>query len=147
MSQLITAADAILALTVTSLFTTPQQIQGFATDDAFNFPDVDLVETMMGVDGVLSAGWVPVAFTQEIMLQADSDSNVLFEQWFLAQRQVKTPLIASGYAVVPSTSRQYNLVSGFLKTYSPAPQAKKILQPRRYSIIWNSITPSAYAGL
>ena len=145
-SNLITAADAILTLTVASLYTSPVQIQGFATDEAFEFGDVDLVETMLGVDGVLSAGWVPVTYTQSITLQADSDSNEIFDQWHLFQAQLQTPLVASGTVILPSTGKTYDLTNGFLKGYSPAPPAKKVLQPRKYSILWNKVTPSAYAG-
>lgn len=145
-TNLITAADAVLLISVAGLYTTPQQIQGFASDDAFDFGDVDLVETMMGVDGVLSAGWVPVTFTQNIALQADSDSNEIFEQWHLNQAQLQTPLIASGTVIIPSTGRKLDMVKGFLKGYSPAPPAKKVLQPRKYSILWNRVTPSIYAG-
>lgn len=147
MSQsLITAADSVLTLSVASVYPTPQTIAGFATDDAFNFGDVDVAEGQMGVDGVLSAGWVPVAFTQEITLQADSDSNMFFEQWYLAQKAARTVFRSSGTAIIPSTSRQYRLTRGILRQYSPAPQAKKLLQPRRYSIMWEAVIPSAYAG-
>lgn len=146
-TNLITAADAILTLTVASLYTAPVRIQGFASDEAFDFGDVDLVETMLGVDGKLSAGWVPTTFMQNISLQADSDSNEIFEQWHLFQAQLRTPLIASGTVLIPATGRKLDLTKGFLKGYSPAPAAKKVLQPRKYSILWNKVTPSAYAGL
>ena len=145
-SNLITSADAVLLITVAGLYTTPQQIQGFATDDAFDFGDVDLTETMLGVDGVLSAGWVPVTYTQSITLQADSDSNEIFDQWHLAQAQLQTPLVASGTIILPATGKSYDLVKGFLKGYSPIPAAKKVLQPRKYAIQWNRMTPSPYAG-
>lgn len=52
----LTSANAVLLIGINSLYTTPQQIQGFATDDAFVTEVVTPVEMKMGVDGVLSAG-------------------------------------------------------------------------------------------
>jgi len=146
MSGNITAANAILALTITGIYVTPRAISGFASDEAFDFPDVDVTEGMMGVDGTFSAGYVPAVFTQNITLQADSASNTLFENWWAAQRQLRTILRASGLAVLPATGRQYQLVRGVLRQYSPAPAVKKVLQPRKYSIQWEAVVPSAYVG-
>ena len=144
---LITSADAILVLSIAGLYPDPQQIQGFATEEAFDFGDVELVETMLGVDGNLSAGWVPVTFTQSITLQADSDSNELFEQWQLAQAQAQTPFIATGTVILPSTKKQYSLTKGFFKGFNPVPSAKKVLQPRKYSILWNKVTAAPFVGI
>lgn len=146
MTKTLTAANASLALAVTNLFTTPQAIQGFANDEAFSFEDVETSESVMGVDGILSFGWVPVPVVQSITLQANSDSNIFFEDWFAAQLQAGDVLGCSGTVIYPSVGRQYNLVNGVLRQYSPAPEAKKILQPRKYSIVWNYVEPSAYVG-
>lgn len=143
----ITAANAILKLTVASLYTSPVQIQGFATDDAFDFPDVEGLETMLGVDGILSAGWLPVTYPQDITLQADSASNLIFDNWHQTQRQLGSPLVASGTVIIPATGIQYNLTKGYLKRYKPVPGAKKVLQPRKYSIIWERLMASNYGGL
>lgn len=147
MSGDITAQNAILTLTIASLYTAAQRIQGFATDEAFNFPDVEVGEFQMGVDGNLSGGAVPVMFPQEITLQADSESCVIFEQWNAAQRTAGKLLQASGTAILPATGRQYKLTKGFLRGYSPAPAVRKILQPRKFTIVWNFVAPSAYVGL
>ena len=147
MSGNITSANAVLALSIESIYTTPRVVSGFAAEDAWDFPDVDVAEGMMGVDGVFSAGFVPVVFSMNISLQADSDSNKVFENWWAAQRQRRSPLRASGSVSVPATSRQYQLVRGVLRTYSPAPAAKKVLQPRKFMIQWEAVVPSAYVGV
>lgn len=142
----LTAANVVLAISVANLFDTPVQIQGFASDEAFDFTDVESSETVMGVDGILSAGWLPKELMQAISLQADSSSNQFFEDWYGNQQQARDLLIASGTVTYPSVGKQYNLVRGFLKGYSPAPKAGKILQPRKYSIVWNYIQPSSSLG-
>lgn len=142
----LTSANIVLMLSVANLFDTPQQIQGFASDEAFDFSDVETSETVMGVDGILSAGWLPKELMQSISLQADSASNQFFEDWYANEQQARDLLIASGTVTYPSIGKQYNLVRGFLKGTSPAPKAGKILQPRKYSIVWNYIQPSSYLG-
>jgi len=145
-AKTLTAANAVLQISVAGLYTVPQQIQGFANDEAFNFDDVDTAETVMGVDGILSTGWIPKELVQTIVLQADSDSVQLFEDWYAAQQQARENLIASGTVIYPSVQRQYNMVRGTLRGYSPTPGAKRILQPRKFSIVWNYVEPAAYLG-
>lgn len=146
MVKTLTAANAVLQISVAGLFTVPQQIQGFANDEAFNLDDVDTAETVMGVDGILSTGWIPKELVQNITLQADSDSVQLFEDWYASQQQARENLIASGTVIYPSVQRQYNLVRGTLRGYSPMPGAKRILQPRKFTIVWNYVEPAAYLG-
>lgn len=142
----LTSANAVLAISVANLFNTPIQIQGFASDEAFSFDDVESSETVMGVDGILSAGWIPKELQQSIMLQADSPSVQFFEDWYASQQQARDLLLASGTVTYPSVGKQYNLVRGILRGYKPAPDARKILQPRKFTIIWNYIQPSGFLG-
>ena len=57
----ITSADCTFLITIAGLFTSPVQLQGFAADRAFETAAVDVAELVMGVDGNLSAGWVPLS--------------------------------------------------------------------------------------
>ena len=140
----LTSANSILIIGVAGLFNAPQQIQGFATDDIFSIEDIDTVETAMGVDGKLSAGWVPVPIKQKITLQADSDSTFIFEQWYQQQQLAKETLIASGSIFLPSVQRKYLMTRGFLTSVNVAPTAKKILQPRAYTITWQSVSAAPF---
>jgi hypothetical protein len=81
----LTGANAVLMLTIPPLFTTPQQIQGFAADDVYDLDEIESVETLMGVDGILSGGFVWKSQPQTIMLQADSPSNAVFDTWYSQQ--------------------------------------------------------------
>ena len=56
MAGTITGASAVIMLSVPGLFSTPQQLQGFATDDIFDTAAIASAETLMGVDGNLSGG-------------------------------------------------------------------------------------------
>jgi hypothetical protein len=120
----------------------PQQLQGFAADDVFDIPAIQSVETLMGVDGVLSAGFVFKELPMEVTLQADSALNAFFDQWWTQMQATLSTLASSGIIRLPSISTKFTLSNGYLTSYKPAPAAKKLLQPRRYQITWNTIAPA-----
>jgi hypothetical protein len=135
----ITSANSIILLSITGLFPVPQQLQGFAADDIFDVGDIAPAEISMGVDGKLSAGYVNVPVPLGIMLQADSDSNDLFDAWYAANRASGDIYFANGVVRLPSVQRSFALKKGVLMGYKPAPDGKKILQPRKYSIMFESM--------
>ena len=139
----LTAATAVYMLSITDLFTTPQQLQGFAADDVFNTDAIPSAETLMGVDGKLSGGFIYAPIVQNIMLQADSDSNFIFDQWFATQQQQQEAFIANAVVLLKAVGSKWNLTRGFLTQYKPIPDAKKILQARSFQITWNIVAPSA----
>jgi len=138
----ITSADAVLTLAIPPLFNTPQQIQGFSADDVFDLPAIQSVETMMGVDGVLSGGFVYVEIPWHITLQGDSLSNQIFDLWWTNMQATKSTFRASGQIKLPSIATKYTLTGGFLKSYKPAPAGKKVLQPRPYQLVFERMAPS-----
>ena len=138
----ITSANSVLMLGVTGLYDTPQQLQGFAQDDAYSMDTVDTAETMIGVDGFLSAGKVFAVKVMNVTLQADSPSNSFFEDWFQAQESAREVYPAFGIVDQASVGRSYTLNNGYLKNYSPMADAKKVMQPRKFQIHWESAVPA-----
>jgi hypothetical protein len=138
----ITSANAVLIITIRSLYPTPQQIQGFSADDIYDVDALEIGETMMGVDGVLSAGWVNVSVKQGISLQADSVSNVVFDTWYTTEQQLQDKLVASASITLTSIGKKYNMGQGYLTTYKPIADGKKVLQPRKHILTWQSIIPA-----
>lgn len=143
-NRTLTSANCILILSVTGLFDSGQRIQGFAADDITDTADVQPGEVSMGVDGRLSAGFVPVPIVQNIALQADSQSNDLFESWWGAERSAREKYVASGVLIIPATTRKYTLLRGFLTSMPPTASLKRTLQPRRYGITWERLDPAPY---
>lgn len=142
MAKSITSANAVLTLAVDSVFNTPQRLQGFAADDIYDTDTIDPAETVMGVDGVLSAGFVYVPVKQNFALQADSPSISLFDQWYAAQQAAVDIFRASGVIRLPAVGKSYTMNGGVLTGYKSMPDGKKILQPQRFSITWASIVPA-----
>lgn len=141
----ITSANAVLTLSQAILFPTPIQLQGFAADDIYDVDSIKSVEDSMGVDGVLSFGFVFVAVPQNISLQADSDSNDFFDTIWTQMQAAEDVYPLNGTIILPGISTKFAMVNGGLTGYKPIPDAKKTLQPRRYQITWNKVFPQPSA--
>lgn len=135
----ITSANSILLIGVTGLYTVPQQLQGFAADDAYSIDSVDTSEVMMGVDGIMSSGWVPQIKVMNVTLQADSASNTFFEAWYAAQEAAREIYPAFGTVLQSAVNRSYVLTNGVLSNYTPLSDAKKVLGPRKFQIKWQAV--------
>ncbi len=142
MPNTLTAADVVLTITQPTLFPVPQQLQGFAADDVFDVDTIQSAETVMGVDGVLSGGFVFAAVPMNIALQADSLSNDVFDIWWTQMQAAKTTYPVTGLAILPAIGKKFDMVNGLLTGYPPIPSAKRILQARRFQITWGRLIPS-----
>jgi hypothetical protein len=121
------------------LFNNPVQLSGFAADDIFTIGPLPSTEVLMGVDGVMSAGFVFVVIKQMIALQADSASNAIFDAWWNAMITSKDAWLAQGIVKMTTIQSKWILTNGALTQYHPIPDAKKLLQPRRHEITWQLV--------
>ncbi len=142
MAKTITAANAVIMLSVSGLFDAPVQLQGFSADDVFSTEAVENAEVIMGVDGVLSGGFIYNPVKWDITLQADSDSNDLFETWHSNNAPPNDIFTGDATVILKSIGKAYTLTRGFLMNYPSMPDAKKVLQPRKYGLVWNKIEPA-----
>lgn len=138
----LTNANSVLMLSIGGVYPVPQQLQGYATDDMFAVPDVSPTEVVMGVDGKLSAGFTPYPTEIEITLQADSASISIFDTWKVVQDTAREVFYANMTVSLPGTGQKFAMTKGVLTSASPMPTGKKILQPRKWKITFESCTPS-----
>lgn len=138
----ITSVNAQFFITVPLIFPAPVALQEFTADDIFDTEDVDVAETSMGLDGVLSGGWINMPTPQTIALQANSPSNDLFDTWRLQERAAQDKFPANAVILLPGIHRKWTMTRGFLQRTKPIPDAKKTLQPRRFRIVWQDGVPS-----
>lgn len=136
----LTTANSALTLSVRNLFPIPQSIQGYATDDSFSTDNVQPVQTQMGVDGKLSAGFVPYPTVFHINLQADSPSMQLFDDVLAAQVAAKEAYVFDGTCILQGTGEKYVFTKGYLTEATPMATAQKILQPREFAITFESVS-------
>lgn len=137
----ITAANSVIIFTLSPIFTTPYQLQQFAADNIFGTDPIESAEVSMGVDGVLTGGFVNVPTRQTYHLQSDSPANFFFDQWHLQQKAQQDTFICSGTISLRSLGKKFNMVRGFLTTYMPLADAARVMQPRRHTITWQSAIP------
>lgn len=142
MSGTLTAANSVIVLSIAGVFQQGVQLQGYAADDVYDIEDIDTAETSMGVDGLLSGGLIYTEIPWTIHLQANSPSNDVFDQWYAYQKAIGDITTASMQIVLPGLGYKWVYSNGILKKYPPAPSVKKIAQPRKYTIAWNTIGAS-----
>lgn len=139
MAGTLTAADAVITLTVAGLFPSPVRIQGFSADNVYDSPNQALNETAMGVDGRLSAGFIYSPVDQNFTLQADSDSLDFFETLAATMQQVKDTYFMNGNTTIPAQGKTYVMTRGVLVDFASLPTLNKIAAPRRALIRWQNI--------
>lgn len=141
-NRTLTSANSTLLIAVNLVFPIPIKIQGYSTDDMTGMDAISPKEVSMGIDGRLSAGYVPVPTTQNITLQADSQSIDFFEAWHLYEQQTKETLFATGTLIVPGAEKAYAMTRGVLTNYAPIADLRRNLQPRRFSLVWEKVIPA-----
>jgi hypothetical protein len=138
-NRTLTAANSTLLLAAGVVFPVPIKIQGYSTDDMTGMDAISPKEVSMGIDGRLSAGYVPVPVTQNISLQADSESNDFFEAVHAYEQQTRETMFFSGTLIVPGVGRVYAMTRGVLTNYAPIADLRRTLQPRRFSLVWEKV--------
>jgi hypothetical protein len=136
----ITAANSQLFLSVAGLYTTPLPIMGYATDNAFQNEAIVAAEASIGVDGLLSAGYIFNPVKQKITLSPDSPSKYIFDGWYSLMYNTREIVFANATLILLATQETYTFTKGVLTTYHGAPTAKKVLQPVEYEITWQAIS-------
>lgn len=140
----ITSANSQLTLLVAGLFPAPVNIQGYAADDQFTSDSVDTAETVMGVDGIMSAGWVPAIVPLSVMIQADSPSIDLFVQWDEAQRVAREIIFGQATLLIPAMEKSYILTKGVLRQVKRIADGKRTIQPLPYLLHWGSVVATPF---
>ena len=135
----ITSANSVFTLVVAGLFPAPVQLHGYSADKAFSDDAIALAEVNMGVDGRLTAGYVPAPTPMTITLQPDSPSRDLFAAIIAATKSLRDVYYLSGTITLPSTGESFTLTRGVLNNVKQIPDAAKVLQPVDYQITWESV--------
>lgn len=138
----ITSANSIVTLSVAGLFPVPQQLQGYAADRAWESSALKMTESVMGVDGKKSSGYIFNVVEQTFSLQADSNARAIFTAIINAQKAAREIYVISGTITLPATGEEFICVNGTLQDAKMLPDAGKVLAHMDYVIVWQSINPS-----
>lgn len=144
MSNTITSADAIFALTVTNLFPSAQTLEGYAADAMFALGDTEMAVVVRGADGILSGGFVFGEYLQTITIMPDSPSRDMFETWQLTSLTSKAIFRCNATIILPAISRKFTLTNGILQRVKAIPDAQRVLQAMTFQINWETVVGEAY---
>lgn len=144
MSNTITSADSIFALTVTNLFPSAQTLEGYAADAMFALGDTEMAVSVRGADGKLSGGFVFGEYLQTITIMPDSPSRDLFETWQLTSLTSKAVFRCNATIILPAISRKFTLTNGILQRVKAIPDAQRVLQAMTFQINWESVVGESY---
>lgn len=135
----LTTANSAMTLQAVGVYPVPFNVQGYSTDDSFSTEDVSPVEVQMGVDGHLSAGFVPYPTKMIISLQADSPSMTRFDDIIAIQKADREAVELNGTLIIQGTGEKYAMTRGFMTSLTPMSSGKKVLQPRKFEITFENI--------
>lgn len=115
------------------------QLQGFTADNIFGVDAVTIAETSMGIDGILSGGFVHSITKQKIHLRPNSESVGVFETWYSMSEQAQDVYKASAMVTLPATGKSYSLKGGILRTVKLIPDPAKTLKDHEFEVDWESV--------
>ena len=138
----VTSANSVFTLTIPSIFVVPQALVQYSVDDMFGTEAIVPAEILMGVDGTMSSGMNFVPIPMRVTLQANSPSGSVFDEWYLTQIATIDTFAAFGVILLPGLKKKFILHNGILTSYVVLPEAKKVLQPRPFTITWQEIIPA-----
>jgi hypothetical protein len=141
-NRTLTAADAILMMTVDTIYPAPFRIKGFAADDVTNMDAVDNAETSMGVDGRLSAGFVfrPLARPSRCKPTA---KRTTFSRRGRSMNARRAASISRARPSGHCHRAPVYLRARRAAVLHPDPRRAITLQPRSYVIEWESVAAPA----
>lgn len=140
----ITAADAVYTLVIDDLYPSGVVLHGFSADNVYSTNDLQLAETVLGVDGYLSAGFVFNSVQQTISIMPDSESWDVFETWQNTSVAAVAVFRCSATVTLPAIKKKYVHINGVLRTWKALPDAAKTLQPGQATIEWQKIVGEVY---
>lgn len=139
MAKDITSANAKATL-VLDLFPAGVKLEQFSADGAWSHDGYSILETRMGVDGYMAAGYTPVEKEVTFHFQANSPSIEKLNLIWQTMETTKTALWCNLTITVPSIKMTYVCANGVLMNYKMLPNAEKVLEPVDATFRFESIT-------
>lgn len=114
--------------------------EGYSADSALSAEMTKIVETRMGVDGQMSAGYVPAIKRFTVDFEASSSS--IWPLMSLARliESAKTPQPVVITITIPAVGKKF-ICSGFLTDYPPVLNIKRTLDPLSFGFDFQEIIP------
>src|SRR6185312_9704416 len=113
--QTITSANSEFVLKCSKVFTAPQVVEGYATEDAWNVAQFEVAQTRVGVDGRMSAGFVPATKEMDVMFQADGPGRQIFQRILgVMEATREVVFIENATLALPGTGEVWEFTKGVI---------------------------------
>ena len=139
MNKDITSANASATLIV-DLFPAGVKLEQFSADGAWSQDGYSVLETRMGVDGYMAAGYTPVEKEVTFHFQANSPTIEKLNLIWQTMETTKMALWCNITITIPSIKMTYVCANGVLMNYKMLPNAEKVLEPIDATFRFESIT-------
>lgn len=125
----ITSANSIIVLSCDELFPAGVQLDNFSADSSITQADEQIANTRMGVDGHMSAGWIPSIKTVTITVEPTSDAAEVFDTIYSASQTARSPYTINLSVNIPSLGKVVTYKNGTLKNWKKLPDHRDVLDP------------------
>lgn len=142
MARTLTTANSVMTLSCPTLDIVAVQIQGFATDDAFDTTAVKPVEAIVGIDNQKSSGRVAYLVPFKFMLQATSTSIDVMDAIAEGIQALNDDVEINIVLESPALGKLWTFQNGSLTSYKPTPQGKKLLGMQDYELMFERMISS-----
>lgn len=139
MAKDITSANASATL-ILDLFPAGVKLEHFSADGAWSQDQYQVLETRMGVDGHMVAGYTPVEKNVTFHFQPNSPSIEKLNLIWQTMETSRSPLWCNIIITVPSIKTTYVCANGVLMDYKMISNAAKVLEPIDATFRFESVT-------
>jgi hypothetical protein len=112
--------------------------EGYSADNAFSSENVTGVETKIGVDGIMSAGYVPTIKTHNVTLEASSSTIPILMNLAQLCEATKMPQIMAFSIEIPAVSLRF-LFTASLTSWPPILSATRMLEPAQFGFQYSDV--------
>lgn len=135
----ITSANSTIVLSCDELYPAGVQLQGFSADQSISQADEEIAVTRMGVDGHMSAGYVPAIKSITISIEPQSPSCEMLDTIYLASQTNRKPYKCTLSVNIPSLGKNLTYSNGILKGWKILPDHKNVLDPINATFDFESV--------
>lgn len=128
----LTSANSIFLMRAKGFNANWIKAEGYAADNAFEFGQGNIGETVIGVDGVQSGGFTPYEVDLNIQLQANSPTRSFFDSVINHINNTQETIPFEFSVELPSIKKRYK-ATGFIVAIPGGTTAKKLLESVTYT--------------
>jgi len=133
----ITSANSSVSILSTNGIT---DFEGYTAEDIFSVDSVNFTETRIGVDGKMSAGWIPQIKTVTFNFEASSNTIQSLLNLYTIAEATRTPVFVTMTVIIPAVNKKF-ICEGVMTEAKPMYDAGKTLKEMPFKFAFESIIP------